>query len=162
MHESSMKNMELFIAKQLKNKMGIVLDIGSQDINGSYKSLFKNWKYVGVDIVKGANVDLVLKDPYKWTEFKDGHADAIISGQCFEHIEHPKKIMAEISRVLKVDGVCCIIAPSDGGMPDYGYRKYHVDDFKKLAMDAGLKVLECYIDLDSTWDDCVLVAKKEK
>ena len=161
MHESSMKNMKAFIDKYLKSKSGIVLDIGSQDINGTYKSLFKGWKYTGVDIVSGLNVDVVLKDPYAWTEFNDEHADVIISGQCLEHIKYPNKTMAEIARVLKVGGVCCIIAPSDGGMPDHGFRKYHVEDFKKLAKDAGLKSLECYIDQDSTWDDCVLVAKKE-
>ena len=160
MHESSMRNMEKFITKYL-NKTGIVLDIGSLDTNGNYKGLFKDWKYTGVDILAGTNVDMVLDDPYKWVEFKDEHADAIISGQYLEHVKYPKRIMAEISRVLKVGGVCCIVAPSDGGVMDHGLRKYQIEDFKKLAKEAGLKVLECYIDMDSTWDDCVLIAKKE-
>ena len=162
MHESSMRNMDMFISKHLKNKTGIVLDIGSQDINGTYKDLFKKWKYTGVDIVSGINVDVVLGNPYEWKEFKDDYADVVVSGQYLEHVKYPKKVMAEVARVLKVGGFCCVIAPSDGGMPDHGYRKYHVEDFKALAVEAKLKVLECYIDLDSTWDDCVLVATKEK
>ena len=37
-----------------------VVDIGSNDINGSVKELLSGNEYVGVDLEKGPNVDYVL------------------------------------------------------------------------------------------------------
>ena len=40
---------------------GSVLDVGSYDVNGTYRPLFPaGWDYLGVDIEKGPNVDLVV------------------------------------------------------------------------------------------------------
>ncbi len=161
MHESSIKNMKEFIEKNLKGKSGVVLDIGSLDICGSYRELFKDWNYIGADIVSGNNVDLVLTHPYTWWTFTNECIDVVISGQYFEHVEFPEMTMAEIARVLKIDGLCCIISPS-GGDPAHGFRKFKIEDFKKLATDAELKVLSCTIDKDPEWKDCVLIAKKER
>src|SRR6478672_10719054 len=43
-----------------------VVDIGSYDVNGSYRTLFGNpaWSYQGVDLEAGPGVDIVLKSPY--------------------------------------------------------------------------------------------------
>ena len=67
----------------------VVLDLGSQDINGSYRPLFAvpPWKYVGVDLAAGPNVDVVLADPYDWREIDPESADVIVAGQTFEHTE---------------------------------------------------------------------------
>lgn len=160
MHESSMKNMKAFIKEHLKGT-GVVLDVGSLDICGSYRQLFDGWNYIGADIGGGNNVDLVLTGPYLWWTFSNECIDVVISGQFFEHIEFPEMTMAEIARVLKIGGLCCIISPS-GGDPEYGLRKFKVKDFEKLATDAGLKVLSCHIDRNPEWKDCVLIAKKER
>ena len=56
-----------------------IVEIGSQSINESIKKyLKKNFTYIGADIEKGENVDLVLKDPYK-LPFDDNSIDVIIS-----------------------------------------------------------------------------------
>ena len=44
-----------------------VLDIGSLDINGNNRYLFTDYKYIGVDIGAGNNVDVVCRGH----EFKD-------------------------------------------------------------------------------------------
>ena len=163
MHESSMKNMGAFISEYLKDKSGIVLDVGSLNMNGSYRNLFdvEDWDYIGLDVQPGDNVDIIPANPYRWWTFSDECIDVVISGQTFEHIKYDLAVMKEIARVLKIGGLCCFIAPSEGE-EDHGYRKYTLAGMKKLAEDSQLVTMKGYIDKDSEWRDCVLIAKKEK
>ena len=68
MHASSYKNMERFINKYLRDwehSKATVLDVGSQDVNGTYKPLFAGWEYKGLDICPGSNVDIVVENIYQ-------------------------------------------------------------------------------------------------
>ena len=137
MHPSSMKNMEAFRDEYLMRVKSKVLDVGSQDINGSYRELFENYEYVGFDKTEGENVDIT-----DWAQIEDNSFDVVVSGQAFEHIEDDLKVMQEIARVLKPYSYCCIIAPSIGPkhcLPDY--RRYQPDDLKILAWKVGLVVV---------------------
>ena len=69
-----------------------------------------NWKYRGMDIQEGPNVDIVVSDIYNWIEIEDSSFDVVISGQAFEHMEFFWKAIKEIERILKPGGLCCIIA----------------------------------------------------
>jgi SAM-dependent methyltransferase len=166
--------MELFVNKYLdENKELSILDLGSQDVNGTYKPLFDrpNWKYHGCDTVKGKNVDIVLDNPYDWKAIKSCSYNVLISGQAFEHIEYFWITMMEIARVLKPEGICCIIAPSGGILHSYPVDcwRFYNDGFKALSEYAKLKVLEAYTDWEpgkkyqdysEIWKDSVLIAKK--
>ena len=160
MHPSSMSEMKTF-AMNYANKKTKVLDVGSYDVNGSYKELFSN--YTGLDIVKGPNVDVVTKKPYSWPLKKETF-DIVISGQALEHIEFPDKIMGEIKRVLKPGGYCCIIAPSAGPKHDYpvDFHRFDKASFTKLADNANLKIEYCAVNNDPPWYDVVLIAQKKK
>ena len=156
--------MRKFITKYLSNS-GKVLDVGSMNINGSYRDFFNNgWEYTGLDIKYGNGVDLVVKDQYNWDELKDETFDAVISGQALEHIEDDKAVMSEICRVLKYGGFCCVIAPSAGvkhSEPDY--RRYTVESMEELLKTCDFTILESYIDATSQkqpWFDVVAIAKK--
>lgn len=159
MHKSSMYNMKNFRIEYLYGRRDLkVLDVGSRDLNGSYKILFGDHDYIGFDMVLGENVDVS-----DWSELKEDSFDVVISGQAFEHIEDDQAVMNEIARVLKQDSYCCIIAPSKGPKhckPDY--RRYQPDDLRALAEKAGLTVVDLGIDYVSLseWDDCVLIARK--
>jgi hypothetical protein len=65
-----------------------IIDLGSHDINGCYRSLFARppWRYLGVDLAPGENVDLVLRNPYDWRELSPESADVIVAGQTLESI----------------------------------------------------------------------------
>ncbi|MHB9099400.1 MAG: methyltransferase domain-containing protein, partial [Syntrophales bacterium] len=127
-------------------------------------------KYCGIDMAAGKNVDIVLQDPYNWREVKSGSADVVISGQAFEHIECFWLSMLEIARVLKSDGLCCLIAPSGG--PEHRYPvdcwRFFPDGFAALARFACLEVSEVYSQNGTTgyadgsdmWQDTVLVCRK--
>jgi SAM-dependent methyltransferase len=90
-----------------------VLDVGSYDVNGSYKTFFQDtrFSYTGLDMEAGPNVDIVTETPYAWTMLQDESFDVVISGQAFEHIEFFWLTFGEMVRVLKRGGLICVIAP---------------------------------------------------
>jgi SAM-dependent methyltransferase len=150
-----------------------ILDLGSQDFNGSYRPLFEGtaWRYLGVDMEPGKNVELVLRDPYRWREVKPGSADVIVSGQTFEHTEFFWLTAREIARALKTGGLLCVIAPSAGDEHRYPVDCWRVypDGLQALARHAGLETLECwtqwedrpqYDNESNKWHDSVLIARK--
>lgn len=175
MHQSSYAKMGSFKEQFLSEKQSLsVLDIGSQDVNGSYKRIFdhKNWKYSGADMVSGSNVDIVLSNAYSWKEIKSNSVDVLISGQAFEHIEFFWVTMLEVFRILVPGGVCCLLAPSSG--PEHRYPKdcwrFYPDGFSALAKSAQLDVLVVstqweslgYDDGSDQWHDSMLVCQKPK
>ncbi|MBP2644194.1 MAG: methyltransferase family protein [Firmicutes bacterium] len=175
MHISSYIKMDNFKKKYLsnfKNKPLKILDVGSQDVNGTYRPIFEDmgWQYIGCDMAAGKNVDVVLKDVYNWNEFESGSFDVVISGQVFEHIEYMWLTMLEIARVLKEAGLCCVIAPSAGNEHRYPVDCWRIypDGFKALAMFSCLETLEVYtewgnvqyLDDSGIWHDSVLIAQK--
>lgn len=179
MHISSLNNMKRFVEKYMDEKTPYkILDIGSQEVdgdeNGSYRHLFQcdNWQYFGADVVPGKNVDIVLEEPYRWKNIKDKSFDCIICGQMLEHCEFFWLTVLEIRRILRPDGICCIIAPSGG--PEHRYPvdcyRYYPDGLKAIAKFAKLDILESYAqwneeiypEMDSDWRDCVLVCKRPK
>lgn len=150
-----------------------IYDLGSQDVNGSYKSIFDGpaWKYTGLDMEAGRNVDIVLEDPYQWNEISSNQADVIISGQVFEHVKFFWVTMLEIARILKPGGVCCIIAPSGGHEHRYPVDcwRFYPDGFQALADFAGLEIREVYTQWNpdpryneesNAWKDSVLICQK--
>lgn len=178
MHQSSLDKMKKFVETYLDKDTKLrILDVGSQDVGeadakGSYKHLFENnnWEYVGVDLSSGRNVDVVLKNVYRWNEFTANSFDVVISGQAIEHIEFFWATMFEISRVLKSGGICCIIGPSGGYEHRYPVDcwRFYPDGFNTLANYAKLEPVEVYTqwedlghdDGSDQWHDSVLIAKK--
>ena len=168
--------MEHFVSRYLGDLSGkniTVVDVGSQDVNGSYKALFgnPNWKYIGLDIVPGKNVDIVTADIYDWKELGGDSADVVISGQAMEHIECFWLVFKEMFRIMKPGGWCCIIVPSSG--PEHKFPidcwRFFPDGLKALSKYCGLEIVELFIcDQDivngepNQWKDSVLIAKKPK
>jgi SAM-dependent methyltransferase len=128
MHKESYDIMEYFVEKYLdRNKMLEILDVGSFDVNGNYRELFKNnnWKYQGLDMIEGPNVDIVSKGPYDFGIYKQ--FDVIVSGNCLEHVEAPWKWIKEVVKVMKRGGIICIITPFS-----LGEHRYPVDCWRIL------------------------------
>ncbi|MRR15256.1 MAG: class I SAM-dependent methyltransferase [Deltaproteobacteria bacterium] len=175
MHQSSMDKMTAFRDRYLTAKQSQplrILDLGSQDVNGSYRPLFSKepWKYIGLDRVAGHNVDIVLHTPYIWSGISGESADVVISGQALEHIEYFWITILEVARVLKPGGLCCILAPSSG--PEHRYPRdcwrFYPDGLISLARYAQMEVLEAatqwqdlgYADGSDLWHDSMLVCRK--
>ncbi|QDU10964.1 methyltransferase domain-containing protein [Gimesia aquarii] len=175
MHASSLANMQSFHDEFLASKRDQtlqVLDIGSMDVNGTYRSILDspNWNYIGTDMEPGNGVDLVFKKPYSWREVKSNSVDVLVSGQAFEHIEYFWITILEVFRVLKPGGICCIIAPAGGYEHKYPVDcwRFYPDGFTAMAKFAQLEVLKVethwesqgYDDGSELWMDSVLVARK--
>lgn len=170
MHPSSYSKMEYFKNTYLNpNKELKILDIGSFDKSGNYNYGLlmqeEKWTYHGLDLNEGNNVDIVVKDPYNWREIEDETYDVIISGQAFEHIEYFWLTLDEIKRVLKKDGIICIIAPSSGPVHKNPYDCYRFNEngMRSLAKYVDFRVIEAGTNMDGSskpWFDSYLIAKK--
>jgi SAM-dependent methyltransferase len=147
MHNTSLLRMQWFVQTYLGCKSsGItVLDVGSYDVNGTYKRFFPApaFLYTGLDIAAGPNVDVVVVNPYHWPMLADESFDAIICGQAFEHIEFFWFTLEEMVRVAKKNALFCIIAPRGFGRHRYPIDAYRFDEDGMIALAryGGLEVL---------------------
>ena len=162
-----------FACKINKEKIKI-LDVGSYDVNGSYKKIFldKGYDYSGLDMEKGPNVDIVQTNPYNWSNIPNDSYDIVISGQAFEHMEFFWVVLSEMVRVLKKDGLLCIIAPN--GFEEHRYPvdcyRFFTDGMAALARYTNLEILHVHTNSapskkDLEWystscADSMLIAKK--
>jgi len=164
LHASSIENMRRFIDRYLGRKRARaarplrVVDVGSADVNGSYRSLFPQpeFDYVGVDLAAGPGVDLVLANPYSFP-FADGSADLVVSGQAFERCPRFWELFREMLRVLHPDGYLFLSAPSSGPLHRYPEDCYRFlpDAFRSLSRESGCQLLELRTDERGPWHDLV-------
>jgi SAM-dependent methyltransferase len=175
MHQSSYDKMLRFRDHYLAAKADAALlihDLGSIDVNGCYRPIFSQppWRYVGIDMEAGKNVDLVLKNPYVFREIGSNTVDVVVSGQAFEHIRFFWITMLEIVRILRPSGLCCMLAPSSGFEHRYPYDcwRFYPDGMQALAVFARMDVLEAatqwedqgYADGSDQWHDTLLICRK--
>lgn len=170
MHQSSINLMNMFITHYLpeSERKRSVLDIGSMDVDswtpGSYRPLFDSEKfaYSGLDIEPGKNVDIVVKDIYRWVEVKTDSYDIVISGQAFEHIPFFWLTLSEMARVLKKDGLMCIIAPRTWQEHRYPVDCYRFlrDGMASLAEYIGFELLHASAGENLVNSDAIMIAKK--
>ena len=146
MNTISYSLMSEFVKEYVGSSGLSVCDVGSLNINGAFKPLFGEHRYIGVDIVEGPNVDVVSKDLYHYP-FEDGVFDVVISGSTLEHVEDIFSWVMELARIVKKDGLVCVIAPSihrdKHRHPVDCWRIYPDGMGYLLGKVAGLEVLEC-------------------
>ena len=148
MHPSSFKHMAQKVEQYLAQSASLrIVDIGSQDLNGSFRSLFKKtgWHYTGVDLCAGTNVDVVLDDPYHFP-FSADSIDVIISGFVFVHVELFWKTFTEMCRVVRPGGMIILILPSPG--PEHRYLvdcwRFYPDAMNALARLCSVELVETH------------------
>ena len=175
MHESSLRKAGEFIQEYAK-KNDKILDVGSAIVQESasgiaYKALFPLGfvEYTGLDIVPGNNIDLVVKDPYKWTEVADGTYDIVLSGSTFEHIEFFWLVFEEMTRVLKPGGYMFLLVPKIHIQHRYPVDcwRFYPDGMRALAKYVGIKCIGTHHEfverntkLEDRTYDCVGVFQK--
>ncbi len=171
MHASSYEHMTGLVQRHLDVGQDLrVLDIGSYDVNGSYRTLFQqaSWTYVGIDLSAGPGVDIALESPYKFP-LPSSSMDLVISGQAFEHVEFFWQTWLEMLRVLKPGGRIFLIAPSRG--PEHKHPqdcwRFYPDGYRALAKLGDCELIEVGTDWEphsdpgsSHWGDTVGVFRK--
>lgn len=171
MHDTAMQFGSVFFKTYLSNARGLkIVDIGSQDVNGSLRSVAPpDNEYVGVDFVAGKGVDVVIADPYS-LPFDNESVDVVVSSSCFEHSEFFWLLFNDCLRILKPNGLFYINAPSNGM-----FHRFPVDCWR-FYPDSGVALqnwgrrsgyscalLESFIGQQNNhgWNDFVAVFVKE-
>jgi len=172
MHDTAMEYGAAFFNTYLKNTKDLtIVDIGSQDVNGSLRSVAPpNNKYIGVDFLEAKGVDVVITNPYS-LPFEDESVDAVVSSSCFEHSEFFWLLFNEALRILKPTALLYINAPSNGE-----FHRYPVDCWR-FYPDSGValqnwgkrsgyncSLLESFVGMrkNDIWNDFVAVFVKDE
>jgi len=96
-----------------------VCDIGSLDINGNNHYLFENYAYVGVDVGRGKNVNVVCKG-HEYKPIDGSKYDLVISTECFEHDMYwNRTMMNAIENLLRPKGMFLFTCATTG-RPEHG------------------------------------------
>lgn len=175
MHVTARSNCQSFFeayAESFTSNQNVrVIEIGSQDINGTLRDVSPtSFEYIGVDFVAGKGVDVILDDPYK-LPFDSGYADIVLSSSCFEHSEMFWIVFLEILRVLKPKGLFYLNVPSNGTFHRYPADcwRFYPDSGRALVTWAkrngiNAALLESYTSaqVEDVWNDFVAVFTKDE
>lgn len=88
-----------------------VIDAGSLDINGTNRYLFEGGLYIGIDVISGANVDIVT--PIHRLIAVD-KMDTVISTEMLEHDLHWKESLLAMYDLLRNEGLLVVTCATTG------------------------------------------------
>jgi len=152
MHPSSMSYMRAFVEQYVKPPCSVA-DVGSYDLNGTYRELFDGCAYTGLDIVAGPNVDRVVGT----YDFGDEQYDVVVSGQVLEHVEDTHRWRDAIIKIVKPGGHLCVIAPHTWGHHRHPKDCWRIFPDGMTWLFKDLDILECTMGVADT----VLMARKQ-
>lgn len=103
---------------------GPVVEFGSLQVEGmaelaNLRPLFPGKRYVGSDLRAGPGVDCVL-DLHR-VGLRDEVAGTVLTLDTLEHVEHPRRAMAEIARLLAPQGVFLLSSVMDFPIHEHPY-----------------------------------------
>lgn len=134
-----------------------VLEVGSQDINGSVRKHFFNCNYTGIDLGEAPGVDVVVS-------IVDYNApnvyDVVISSEMLEHCKEWKEALQQMYKNTKPGGIFILTCagparhehgtnkhtPQDSKFTLEHYRNISIEDFESV-LDLSL-FSECSLSLE--------------
>ena len=140
---------------------GLVLEVGSHDINGSPRKIFSDPdrfpEYCGIDLVEGSGVDYRM-DCHA-LKFADNKFDIVVDAERLEHDTDFFASYREIFRVLKPGGHVITTARSWGGFHPHclphDYWRFLEDGLRHLLTISGFEILDLrYGDFWKATRDC--------
>jgi len=140
----------------------IILEVGSQNINGSPRAGVMCWQpasYIGVDIQQGAGVDEVCEASKLIERFGANYADVVICMELAEHVKDWRVMIHNLKAVLKLGGLLIFTTRSEGflyhGFP-FDFWRYEIEDLQVIFADFEIIQLVP----DSMMVGALLAAKK--
>jgi SAM-dependent methyltransferase len=140
----------LFIRQFATTEPVAVLEVGSRDVNGGIRDLFRNAAYTGVDITEGDGVDIVA-DAASWEP--DRQYDIVICAEVLEHAPAWRDIVKTCWRALRPGGLFVMTAAGPGRKPHSAYcdeepgdewyeniDPAHLEDATTMFYDANIDV----------------------
>lgn len=141
------EHMTRYIAAQELAKGKVVLDIAAGSGYGTNMLAQKAKKAYGVDVSSAAikyakenynakNIEFLVGDAEE-IPLADNSVDLVVTFETIEHIKNYKKFLAEISRVLKDDGLAIVSTPNDEEFAEGNH--FHLHEFKYKELSSLLK-----------------------
>lgn len=126
-----------------------IYEFGSMQVKGQegfadLRPLFKGYKYIGADMEAGLGVDEIQN--LHNLNLPDNSVGMCISCDTFEHVEYPRKAIAEIYRVLKHDGF--LILTSVMLFPIHSYR----NDYWRFTPNGFKSLLSPFLSSYVSWN----------
>ena len=84
-----------------------IIEVGSQDVNGSLRPIIESWKpaeYIGVDLVEGSGVDVICDAEEIVERFGRESFDVVISTEVLEHVRDWRKVLSNIKNICRPGG----------------------------------------------------------
>lgn len=168
MHSTAFEEAEAFANTLESSRELRIADIGSFDVNGCLRPVFcrqAKWQYVGIDVAKGPNVDVVVPVSGPWTTIDAESFDHAISVSTLEHTLYPWLIVQEISRIVRKGGLICLIVPYSWDYHAHPIDAWRIfpDGMRAIMELAGLRVEKLYTRAfreRPEWGDTIGIAKK--
>lgn len=131
----------------LSRGSGRVLELGSRNRSGIVRKdlVSDHLEYVGLDILDGENVD-VVGDAHELSRiFPPESFNAVFATSVFEHLMMPWKVVIELNRVLKQEGLVMLTSHQTWPMHDvpWDYWRFSDQGWHALFNAAtGFEILE--------------------
>jgi hypothetical protein len=136
-----------------------IADVGSRDVNGTYKALFQRpgWTYTGFDIEAGPNVDVVLP-PSGWNHPET--FDVVISGQTMEHVAAPWRWIKDVACLMKPGALLWLAVPNTEHFHEHPIDAWRCwpAGMSEILKEGGLEELMCFAE----GPDTVGIARKPR
>lgn len=133
-------------AQEIRGKR--VIEVGSYDVNGSLRSIIESWgpdEYIGVDIEKGPNVDVICYAEDLEEKFGKESFDVVISTELLEHVKDWRNAISNMKNICKNGGLMFLTTRSHGfayhGYPNDFWR-FELDDMSHIFGDCEILALE--------------------
>lgn len=155
MHAESLALMDQalsFVQEENPGRRMNVLDVGSYDVNGSYRPLVESrgWDYFGVDLRHGPNVDgIVFDERLLGVPFQ--HFSVVMCGNMLHNVRYPWVLVRAMANALSWGGTLIVIAPGTlpaGSLYPKDYWRFLPDGILAL-FEATNMLRECVAWMDT-------------
>jgi SAM-dependent methyltransferase len=168
-HDTALEHGRLFFESYWTPRFEIVVDLGSQDVNGSLRQFApSDARYIGLDMAPGKGVDVIV-EPGAPLPFGDESVDVVVTSSAFEHDVFFWETFLELVRVIRPGGLLYVNAPSNNAFHRYPLDcwRFYPDSGIALAKWAAARGMQ--VDLvesfvappgQAGWADFVAVFRK--
>ena len=98
-----------------------------------------------MSLISGAkknNITLKKDDIQKKISIEDNSLDVLLLGEVIEHLAEGKKVMKNLSKKIKKNGICYFSTPANGPAEDHILLFTKVNQIRKFIKDCSWKIIK--------------------